>query len=410
MKSWTEHHQTLLNALRAQDVIPELMLRLSDEKIEATESDRRKLRDLPSALKESPAWPLIEQSLTTPRAWPKILDRIRATGLIPRADHHLFLLHLRLRSDLLEMRDYSGANRCLEQALISWQHLTHSGYLRALALDLAGPSTPVEEIISSLLNPVLEETSRWFSDLIKAPQLDATALKAAHEALLTLSRYAAPGTSESLLTLLSIPGSELRESLTHFDINNANAETMRRPFARMVELGEILSWPDALVIDTVGGAVEFAWSLRRIERDREPFFDELIELCAPANDVLFSRLNKDILVGQNSRCADFLVFQAEPLLGSRRENLLRQGLEICPGHRNSAMLLSFIAIREANELLDQVSKLPTLTKRTGEPEKILKKAGIQLKDAQDLHPFSERLQEAQARLEVEATRFEVELE
>jgi hypothetical protein len=74
------------------------------------------------------------------------------------------------------------------------------------------------------------------------------------------------------------------------------------------------------------------------------------------------------------------------------------------------MLLSFIAIREANELLDQVSKLPTLTKRTGEPEKILKKAGIQLKDAQDLHPFSERLQEAQARLEVEATRFEVELE
>jgi len=160
--------------------------------------------------------------------------------------------------------------------------------------------------------------------------------------------------------------------------------------------------------------VATCWRLRKIDRDHGAAFGDMLAVAAPFNEDLTRRLESfSSAFGHNSRCADFLVFQGERADSSaERKSLFERGLAVCPGHRNSAMLLSHEYLIEVDKLLLKTATMPAAFARVSSRrvETNVREAWDLCQTCERVYPYNEHLDEYRERVRAEADRFGLDLE
>ena len=451
MKLWTRHHEALLGALRAEQLIPRLYRRLSLERYEADEDELRRLVDWPGVLLEEPAWAFLEPVLDQPDAWPAAWHQATERGFGPLADHHHALLFGRLTDRFLRDEEYEHALWSWTECISAWRRVLGSAYPGRLLEDLIEDAEALEPealaarraVVTELLDELVDARA---SELVESlglaegqdlgqarPEggIDRRAARLAWSALALVGELIPQGLEgpEDPFGALRRARSRARQArdqararaVTRFQARceqvewaEAPAPQILAPFEWVTEAFELLGVTDHAATTVVTKTVETGWKLRHMGRDDEDdLLARLVATAAPFNDELCGRLEGGETFGHNSKCADFLVFQGEPLTdhGARRA-LFERALAICPGHRNASMLMSYEHLQQANELIGQLRMIPASSRHVpgnSRPRRLTEQAWAAVERARQAYPFNEDLESYQSRVRAQADRLGVEL-
>ncbi len=438
MKYWTRDHSALLNALRAGAVVPTLYRRLGLERFTPTDAQIRGLRDWAASLRRDAGWEVLRDVLDRPAAWPDVWKEAIEAGFSPRTDHHHALLFADFCDRFIAAKDFTGARWAWRQCIGAWSRVFDSPYPGELFDDVAprlsddGPDR--DEMLRAMLDRLVDAR---LDDLREAsgvaaptdqPTLERPRLRFAWQALQYVMETAARvsdrwGTfahlghrAEHGRQLVNADVVRRFEALgEEVDLSAAEEEALLGRFQWQADYFATVGYTEAAVTSMVSEIVETCWGLRRVGRDERPEFDMLLRIGAPFNEDLRRRLkNYDSAFGHNSRCADFLVFQGEQESDhDRRRARFEAGLEVCPGHRNSAMLLSYEPLHDARVLLAQtsltpsvVSMIPGTSRRVDEA---VRRAWELCDEAEEIYPYNETLEEVRDEVRAEAERLGVSL-
>ena len=456
LKIWSPAHAALLEALRAQALIPRLYERLALERDGASEEELRRLMAWPAELMRQPGWALIEPSLDDPNAWPETWQLAREMGFTPLCEHHHALLFGRLTERLVEAEHYDQARWTWSEALKSWRALAKTPYLPEL-LDVVLPEPDMttadeaqrdnpaplhQELLTTLLDDLI---ARRVSGLRRAWRLDESDRErrsrldhrlarfewyALDEASAVLGADAA-GSSQARArdasSMLRHAGAlaydarralraELREvfarDTAQIDVTQDSSEQLLSSFSFLAECSELIGHDLDTSTQVVLAAVELAWKLRHTGREEQgDDLSRLLLLAAPFHAELMRHIEREGYVGPNSKCSDFLVFQGEdsPDHATRRAAFER-ALTICPGHRNASLMLSYEHLHLAAQALNALGLIPAPLKHlpVGERPKMLWRSAKQhIDEAEAIYPFNERLERYRATLSEVAERLRI---
>jgi hypothetical protein len=438
LRAFGPQHAALLEALRGERVVPSLLRRVSLERCAASDQEVVRLTDWPTALRESPeAWAELEPALEDPEAWPDAWERARALGFTPRADHHHALLFARLTDTLIARQEHETARYTWRECLRSWCALLSTDYARELVGELVEPGRVDEvgaEVVSALLAPLPEARAGALSMTLRlddehippgeAPdrrlaRLHWQALEAVGEvagdadgawgALASLRRAAA----EAKQRVVEGAVARFEGALEALDLTQVDSDTLRAPFEWLAELFALLGHHEASSITAVRSVVETGWKLRKVGRDEEGDFERLLELMQPFNEDLCARHLAGTSFGHNSKCADYLTFQAEFTSDAPPKRALLEGaLAVCPGHRNASMLMSYAHLNRANVLMNMTKLYPGVAGALpggGRIESLVREAWAELEAATRTWPHNESVDGYRATVIKEAERFGVDL-
>ena len=439
MTGWTREHRGLLAALRASAIVPPLVRRLSLERVSPDDAEIRRLRGWASALRADPGWSAIEQLIEAPEAWPQAWDAAVALGFSPTCDHHHALLFGGFCERFVAAHDWEGAGWTWRQAIDAWARVFASDYPGQLFDDvepkLSADGPDRGEMLRTMLDGLVagrERDLRESAGVAKPgnPELERRRLRFAWRALLhtralrntavsddpfgTLTRLGGIADERCNVVNAEVLG-RFEQAVEQLDLSEAADETLLGPFRWVAGFFDVTGLTESAVTTMISTIVETCWGLRRVGRDDIPEFKVLLELGAPFNDDLFDRLTRfDSAFGHNSRCADFLVFRGEKQKGDARRTTFEAGLTVCPGHRNSAMLLSYESLGDATKLITQVAMTPTLAaKMPGSGhriEEMLRSAKRALDEAEEIYPYNESLPDAREALDKEVRRLHVDID
>lgn len=435
MKYWQREHAALLNALRAASIVPTLYRRLSLERYTPTDVEIRRLRDWAASLRDDPAWSVVAAVLDKPAAWPLVWEEASHAGFSARSDHHHALLLGRFCERFLAAQDFEGAAWSYRQSVAAWSRVFATDYPRELA-DVVAPDLPDPvELLETMLDDVVDARVRnmragtGLATPAELPALDRRMLRFAHRALRDVQEIVEAQPSDPHGTLARLArlaregiGTVNAEILSRFDkigddtdLAVAEGDGILGRFRWVAEYFEIVGHTEQAATDVVGQAVETCWALRRIGRDGRPEFAALLPIVAPFNDELLRRvMSLQSAFGHNGVCADFLVFQGEKAKGSdERKAIFQKGLDVCPGHRNSAMLLAWELVHEANGILTQTALAPSLLSivpgTASRVDQLVKRAWDLCNEAERIYAFNENLPETRDKVRAEAARLRITL-
>lgn len=440
---WTNHHQKLLLALRAQQLIPKLHMRLTFERYVATEDDMRRLSAWPDALSQDPGWPRIEPVLDQPDAWPAAWHRATELGWSPKSDHHNALFFTQMTDRFASDEDYENALWSWTEAIGAWKRLMQSDYPSALLADLTPEADEDtrqnhQQTLRDLLSPLIEDKAHALRDALRLDddrrqneQIDKRQARFAWSALdmakVILNDIDTTQDHFGILTHLLSQTSQKQETIRMetiarfermvqaLDLNEATGEALVGPFEWVTQVFEMLGANSHGSISIVEQVVDLGWSLRRLGLDdNNKDFEHILQITSHFNDDLSRRVKSLETFGHNAKCADFLVFKGELAdTTESRKAIFERGLEICPGHRNSAMLLSYEYLNEAHALIYQLKLVPGTVSRTLSPSKAVEdtvlKAWAKVEQAEDVFPTNKELEQYVARVETTAKRLGVTL-
>lgn len=437
MSRWTREHQALLTALRANAVVPPLVRRLSLERVSPDDTEIRRLRGWASALRADPGWEVLRHVTESPDAWPAIWDDAVAAGFSPASDHHHALLFGRFCERFVAAQDWEGASWTWRQGVDAWVRVFSTDYPAQLFEDLrpklSDEGAGRDEMLRGMLDGLLEPRSvelREAAGLGRpgAPAIERRRLRFAWRALQHVGAIG-DGVDDPFGTIARLRGQadearnvvgaevlgRFKKAVGEIDLSEATGDDLLGPFRWVASYFELTGYSESAVTAVVSTIVETCWGLRRVGRDERSEFAQLLELGKPFNENLFDRLTSfESAFGHNSRCADFLVFIGENQTGAPRRATFEAGLQVCPGHRNSAMLLSHEMIREASKLITQVAVSPTLAgKVPGTRNRLadlLRSANALLDEAEETYAYNESLPDARDSLETELRRLDVQLD
>ena len=427
----------LLAALRAEHLIPKLYARLSMERYSADEDELRRMAAWPEALMREPGWPLLKSALEQPQAWPAVWHQATERGFRPETDHHHALLFGRLSARFVRDQDYEGAQWAWNESIRAWRRvLGDAEYIPALLRDLAPEADePALQALAlsqrELLVPLAQDRQAQLMQALRledegepsAAQLDRRLARFAWSAL-EMTRvillgpdalggqqddshaapHDAPADALGALDALALASAQAQaqtraRALTRFtrmvqsvDLATARDEALLAPFEWAVAVFELVGVTPQVSVEVVHQIVETCWSLERLRQDQDR--QELVHLLQRGD--AFARhmehhLDSPQLFGHNSTCADFLVFQAEQASDrAERRAILTRALKACPGHRNSALLMSHELLHEASLLLGQ-SQVRTLTAMRGDPA-LVQRAWHKVLEAEQLYPHNKSLE------------------
>lgn len=438
MRHWTRDHAALLNALRAQTVVPTLYRRLALERFTPGDAEVRRLRDWASSLREDPAWDVLEGVLDRPAAWPAAWKDAVEAGFSPRTDHHHALLFGDFCERFVAASDYTAARWTWRQSIAAWSRVFSSDYPGALFDDVAprlsedGPDR--DEMLQTMLDPLLDERVR---DLREAsglaaptdqPSLDRPRLRFGWQALgYVMETSARTDDRWGTFARTGRVAEERRQAVSsevvrrfealgeEVDLSEAQGEALLGRFRWFADYFDTVGFTESAVTSIVSEVVDTCWALRRIGRDERPEFAMLIRIGAPFNEDLRRRLRTfESAFGHNSRCADFLVFQGEEASDhERRRAIFETGLQVCPGHRNSAMLLSYESLHDARVLLAQTSLTPAVVAMipgtSRRVDEAVRQAWEKCAEAEEIYPYNETLPEVRDEVLAEADRLGIDL-
>jgi len=449
LKIWTQHHAALLDALRAERYIPPLYRRLSRERYEADDEEWRRLSDWPSLLRKEAGWRIIEPVLEQPDAWPAAWHQATEAGWTTTAEHHHALLFGRLADRFIADEEYEHALWSWTESWRAWKAVLSTGYMRDLLSDVAPLDEDEDEeakertrethrtILLELLDHRIQSRVHALRVCLSLDDearsvevIDRRGLRFGWNALLLLGeqlrdveeaedpngtlrriRRKSSSAREQIATEVIARFERMIEAV---DLADAPSNEVLLPFEWIAEVFDIIGYTDYAVTTAVTKAVEICWRMRKMGReDRTDDLPKILQLITPFNKDLFRRLEAGTSFGHNSKCADFLVFQGEPLSDhDARFEIFSRAVQISPGHRNASMLLSYeylqvtrAALGRAKLMLATMRHIPGNTK----PEQTLKEAYDALAMARHHYSPNERIPDYQEQLEDEAARLGVDL-
>ncbi len=430
MKQWTRHHQALLEATRASAIIPPLYARLSLERFHPADDEIRRLRDWATSLRGDPGWTVLRAALDVPAAWPQAWTEAVDAGFSPRTDHHHALLFGEFADRFVEASDYEAATLAWRRSVRAWERVFRSGYADELFEIVGGELASREphllaEMLGPLVRPRTEELRRaaGLHPERQHPEVDARLARFALGALRVLSGASghpalehAAGLARNSIATVAVEVVRRFEQLGEdHDLSTVSGAEVLARYAWIDDYFRIADLTEGASIAVVTAATDEGWALRRLGRDDDPFFDDIFVRAARFNDDLEERLRSfESAFGQNSKCADFLVFvgEVERNLEDRKATF-RRGLTVCPGHRNSAMLLAHVLVREAEATVAQSALTPALvTKSSLAKERVgvqLREAWEKLREAESVYAFDEALPDVKRQVSEEANRLGVDL-
>jgi hypothetical protein len=432
LKLWTPHHRALLNALRAETLVPKLVSRLSLERCAATSDDTRLLRDWVAWLQRDPGWEIIEAHVDRPVSWPEVWRRAVEAGWSSRTDHHHALLFDRFCDELVASQDYEVARYAWGECIDAWIRVFESDYVEKLTGKLAATG---DQTRHNLLVPLAEARER---DLREALGLDRTrptehfdrrrtrfgwramelideALAASdveHEALGGLRGHAEDAFARIRSEILA----RFAAMVDDLDLADDDFETVSLPFEWIRHVFGILPIDARVAARVADATVNIGWKLRKLEIERsDALVAHLLELAGPFNDKLAEFIESGEAFGHNATCADFLVFQGEQRdSAGEREVYFERAREACPGHRNASMMLSYEKLREVSDLMLRIRLIPAALRIVpGAPERVeaaLRDVSALLDDAHELYPGNESISEYRQEVVAEAERLGAPLE
>lgn len=430
VKLWTRQHRALLDALRAEAAVPHLIARLSLERCAASPAQVRMLRDWPASLRGDAGWAVLEPHLERPSAWPRIWHQAIAAGFSPRSDHHHALLFERFCDDLVAQDDFEVARYAWRECVDAWLRVFATDYPDTLLEELGADEATRAGLLDRLCDGRERQLRRGLrlADAQPSTTFDRRLTRFAWSALSVLEERldqsdaqhpALSGLRERVELargqIVSTLGSRFGRMIDRLDLAEADAAAIREPFEWIGEVFEILPIDAATAARVSDAAVDIGWKLRKLELgDGEALMAALLELAAPFNDRLAHFIASGDAFGHNSTCADFLVFQGEQRdRSSLREPFFERAIEVCPGHRNASMMLSYEKLREVSSMLVRIRLMPAAVKvvpgasrRLGS---VVEDASALLDDAEALFPSNETIAEYRQEIVAEAQRLGAEV-
>jgi hypothetical protein len=300
---------------------------------------------------------LLDGSARWASLWPDVLARLPAQG-----HHHLALLDLRLGWDALDS-DPAAATRSFLSALghfkvvcgdLDYQRQFAHACGRAEGIDAAQLAGWIlEPHVAALLEAVAEPAS--FDARRAAPHW--TVLERAGT---RLGGQAAALTRTSMARVVEAALAQAVEAAGQVEPLSASDVEMTAPITVLRDLTAGIGMQEELSIWGLERAVEWAWPLYKTRAlDR---LGALMSAVRPFGmHVEEMLLRSDGAFGRQSLCADFLLFLADNAPFEEQEGLFRRGLAVCPGHRNSRLMLSYHKLREAHAVLVKAEAPPGLS-------------------------------------------------
>jgi hypothetical protein len=442
LKTWTPHHRALLNALRAEPLVPKLISRLSLERCTSSSADLRLLRDWAASLQKDPGWKVIKAHLDRPDAWPEAWHRGVDAGWSARTDHHHALLFGRFCDELVAHQDMEVARYVWGECVDAWIRIFDSDYADTLLSQLTpttdsatsdSPQSPT--IWRNLLAPLAQARERDLCEALGLDQprpnehfdrrrtrfgwraleliaqrvdlrVDQAGADGVHVALAGLREHAKDAFARIRSELLT----RFSAMVDAVDLSDDAIETVSLPFEWIRQVFTILPI-DATVAARVSDAtVTIGWTLRKLEIDQsDALVTHILGLASPFNDKLADCIDSGEAFGHNATCADFFVFQGEHRdATAKREFFFDRARQVCPGHRNASMMLSYEKLREVSDLMMRIRLTPAALRIVpGAPERVeaaIRDVSALLDDAHELYPANETISNYRQEVVAEAER------
>jgi hypothetical protein len=431
VSQWTKHHRALLNALRADKLVPKLVARLSLERLSARPAHTRMLRDWVVSLRSDPGWQVLAAHLDHPRAFQRAWRNAVEAGFSGRTDHHHALFFERMCTELVAEHDFEVARFAFGECVDAWLRVFDSGWADALLAELSSPDISTQrrllhrladrreaELRDALLceqgepgQALDRRRARFAWGALEALSDKLDAVDAPHPALAGLAERVASAKRGLRGDLLA----RFDDAIDAIDLTDGSFEGVLGPFHWIGQVFTILPIDESAASRVTQAAVDLGWKLRQLDADAAALIGRLLTLAEPFNDELETLLENKQAFGHNSACADFLVFRGEQFDdGARRVALFERALSACPGHRNAAMMLSYEKLRQANDLLTRMRLTPAAVKvvpgATGRLEATAQQASALVEEAERLFPSNENISEYRRDVAAQAQRLGAELD
>ena len=167
---------------------------------------------------------------------------------------------------------------------------------------------------------------------------------------------------------------------------------------------------EGLLRELLDKSVAWAWPLYKTKEETR--LKDLLDASKPFAAHVESLLLRDAgAFGRQSVLADHLLFVADFHPAEEQAAIFRRAIKICPGHRNSRLMLSYHRVNlarkallraEANDPLKVLTNIGKLSAREAIAE-----AEAHLDEAEELFPDNERLAEFRGKIAALRERFGV---
>lgn len=425
MKFWTDKHEALLNALQSEALIPDLFQRLSGERLEASEKDVRVMRDWTASLQQDPGWAILGKVIDEPNAFPAAFHDAITEGFSPRTDHHNALVFGSICERLIAAQNYDAALHAWREAIEAWTRVYSTPYIDELVADMQ--TSLSEEEISELVRESLAEWGQQITASVDDPAGVVSGRVRRDELRFLWAAYSGiegDGSHPAITHFVDMVNTERRSIDTkvvgklerEFDAIDPTDATKDSELVALLEwfgsVYETVGYTDSSISSVIPLAVERCWALRKVGRDDAKIFTDILRILRPFNIALHERIVSGGLFGLNSKCADFLVFEGEGKIDqAARKKIFETGLDICPGHRNSAMLLSYVLLGEVDAIVLKLQVIPSARMMvrwgTQSIEEMVWEGYALLDRVQEIYPFNERYEDTAAKLDAESERLGV---
>ena len=400
-------------------VLPALLRQLKGKDLVESD-DPARIADLLDILRGDPDFRPLLKALLDPdenarRArfsalWPTIQAR-----LTPRGRHHLALLHTRWGWEALEGgAGPAAAGREWRKASRHWSHvLADEVFLTDLA-SASGASPKATALGVEAVGWILkthgdalmagidetgvhnpEALKPHWQVLVEAP--DLMLLDETPDAV----RRQLEASSSILRRQLIDKGMDVaQEQAQPIESTKATDGQLAQPFLTLQALVQVCGMQEDLSIWALDQAVQWSWPLYKTKE--EVRLKRLLEASRPFADHVESLIRRNAgAFGRNSVCADYLLFVADFQDTEGQPATFRRALEVCPGHRNSRLMLSFHKLNLARIELAKAENPTPL----GELGLVSDRASIDaarkakgfIDEAEEIFPLNEKIADYRAR-------------
>lgn len=401
----------LRRALHAEELVPNFVRWASARKLRARPADVVSMRDWARLVVDDP-----EVQKMIRRVLNSALEQWTEHSFDSRIEHHHALLFHRLSLRLEGERHFVHARRLASWSRESWARvLGDPDYVPDLVASVS-PEGNFE--IEMLFTSVFEERIAELDGLLVEALGSLSNPREVDEELASYARgvlrdwadsdFPFSGPTEvarlALVRNARRPIDELGKQLDSVNFAEASRQELVRPFEWIRAVYEIIGYTPQASAEIVTQTVDFLWTLRRLDLDVEATVEAIVGRTTTFNENLIEALSDAEMFGHNARCADFLVFQGERVADrDRRVEIFSRGLEICPGHRNSAKLLSHEYLWDVESALLKIESISSLTAGLGpihsRAERLLDEADEALGRVEDVFAFNESIPDKREELD-----------
>ncbi len=398
------------------------MLQLKGGQALSQDDDPALLGNLLALLRQDPGFEALGRALLEPEAgaragqfalvWPAVHQRLDSV-----AHHHLALLYTRWGWNALGQQErpqrvWAWWQKALEAYGAS---LGNEHFLTQLCHDAQLPDK-APDLLSNVLDWLIEPHAQALVTALEDALSLKPALVAAHWSVL---KHAAESLEKGGLTdVLALKQVELGcamwqrrvidkalamvdEMARPVESIGAKREELIRPFEMLRLVTEITGPNEDISVWALEKCVEWSWPLYKSKEEIR--LKDMLDASRPFAKHVESLLGRGTgAFGRNNASADYILFSADFVPFEEQAAHFRRALEICPGHRNSRLMLSYHKLNLARRAMDEADRreppgaIISIDRKAALAE--VGRAEVLLDEAEALFPPNTRLSDHRERL------------